>query len=204
MRQHLSCITYQRRKQFIFDRREMDLGIRYENSSGRQVTLRSPHSKDVFPASSPARLACRSATRTRARSSPGTKRLGEIVICAIIQCSNLFLVLVARRKDDDRCGQPFAQSPDDFLAIHIRKAKVENHEIGRKLRRVLKRLLGGARLVELIVRRSLMRHLRTSESVARLRPTVRVVTWRSSVIHLQKWQSTSASIRGGVSVARQD
>ena len=115
----------------------------------------------------------------------GTKWLREIIIGAVVERTNLLLILVAGRKNDDRRRQPFAQPPNDFLTIHVGQTEIKNHEIGRKLRSMFECLVRGGRFVELILSVRKFRAKKSSELVARLRPIRCVVMWQSLVKQLQ-------------------
>ena len=74
------------------------------------------------------------------------ERLGQVVVRAELQADDLVHLLVARGQEQDgRLGSRAAQAPEHLEAVHARQADVEDHEIGRAVRRDLEALLAVAR-----------------------------------------------------------
>src|SRR5205823_845398 len=59
----------------------------------------------------------------------GAKRLGEIVVGAVVQRLDLLLLLISNGKNDNRRSQPFAKPAQDLLTIHIGQAQIENYQV---------------------------------------------------------------------------
>ena len=49
-------------------------------------------------------------------------------------------------------GEPLAQLPQHILAVHVGQAQVENHQVGRLLRRLLERFVAGGGFVQPVAR----------------------------------------------------
>jgi hypothetical protein len=58
------------------------------------------------------------------------KGLGDIVVSTRDQRRNLLLLTVTDGKDNDGCGAPLPQSPDNLDSIEIGKPQIENNHIG--------------------------------------------------------------------------
>ena len=58
------------------------------------------------------------------------ERLGDVVVGAEIEGCHLLGLGGAHRQHDDRQLRPFADPRDHLLAVEIRQAEVEDHEIG--------------------------------------------------------------------------
>src|SRR5437879_3289700 len=62
-----------------------------------------------------------------------SKRFGEVIIRAVVQCGDFVLLAVAHRKDDNRDATPFAQTLQNGNAVEIGKAEIEDYCIGLAL-----------------------------------------------------------------------
>ena len=76
-------------------------------------------------------IRCRSAVAHARQQLADIERLVDVVVGAEIERLDLFGFALARRQDDDRHIGPFARPPDDVLAVAIRQAKIEQHDVGR-------------------------------------------------------------------------
>ena len=56
--------------------------------------------------------------------------LGQVIVCACVQRSDLVLLVLADREDNDRDLGPLAQLPGDRNPVRVRQADVENDQIG--------------------------------------------------------------------------
>ena len=87
------------------------------------------------------------------------ERLGQVVVRAQLEADDLVHLLVARRQEQHRRLVARAAQPAQHLeAVHARQAHVEDHEIGRAVRRDLEAFLAVARdghLVALLLERVL-------------------------------------------------
>ena len=63
------------------------------------------------------------------------ERLVDVVVGAEIERLDLFGLALARRQHDDRHVGPFARAPDHVLAVAVRQAEIEQHDVGRFRRR---------------------------------------------------------------------
>ena len=145
-------MAYQGRQQLIFIRRQVYFHAESENPPGCEVDFQIAAFEAGFAGlvAGPAYVTeCNAeAQQELARA----KWLCKIVICTIIQGGDLLFLLIASREHNNGSRQPFAQSLDGFLSVHIGKAQIKNDGIRRKLRRMLQCLSCRTNLVYLIVR----------------------------------------------------
>ena len=94
--------------------------------------------------------------RTRATSSTGTERLGDVVVGAGVEALHQRLGLGLRGDEDDRC-EPLAVAALDALArleaVHPRHHDVEEHQIGLLRLERLDRVDSVRRLEDLVALR---------------------------------------------------
>ncbi len=79
---------------------------------------------------SPVGVAWRCATRKRASSSAGAKGFGDVVVRAVVQGCDFVFFAVAHRKNNDRNLAPFAQALENSYAVHVRKPKIQQDDLG--------------------------------------------------------------------------
>src|SRR5688572_13977293 len=63
------------------------------------------------------------------------KWFGQVIIRALIKCSDLIAFTISYRENDDRALRPFTQARANFHTIHIWQTQIENHNIGFNRRR---------------------------------------------------------------------
>ena len=94
---------------------------------GERRRRRSSPARRVRPCAPPVR-----SERADPRQQFGdAERLDDVVVGAGIERGDLLDLRLPHRKDQDRHARPFADAPDDLLAVEIRQAEVEDDEIGR-------------------------------------------------------------------------
>jgi hypothetical protein len=71
------------------------------------------------------------------------ERLDDVIVGAGVQCRDLLALSLPHGKDQDGDAGPFANAPDDVLAVEIGQSKIENDEIGRVGGRVCDALAAG-------------------------------------------------------------
>ena len=59
------------------------------------------------------------------------ERLVDVIIRAEIERLDLLGFALARRENDDRHVGPFARARDHVLAVAVRQAEIEQHDVGR-------------------------------------------------------------------------
>src|SRR5438105_10650449 len=70
--------------------------------------------------------------------------LGQVVVSAKVQSDNLVAFGFTRGEHDDWRACSLADGSDDIQAVHIRQAKIEEHQVGMKARIRVQRVLAGA------------------------------------------------------------
>ncbi len=128
MCQHTAAIVHEHLQQVVFLGRKGDELVVDPDLVARQVDLDRSVGRNLTVG-----LAGRTLTQVcidARQQNFGTERLGDIVVGAHGQGRHRLLVLGARGEDDDRRVGPLAQRRDDLLTVHVRKAKVEQDQVG--------------------------------------------------------------------------
>jgi len=116
MREHFPGMFDQRYEQLIFKRGEMDRLLPNRDSSRSDINHQVANGKNRRLSAAPGvSERCSHAGQQLSHS----KRFRDVVVCPIIQSLHLLALLVARRKHDDRCGEPFAEPSEDFMPFHV-------------------------------------------------------------------------------------
>ena len=144
MREDLAGVLQERGQQLVFDRREMNFHALHEHAAGGEVDLQVALLEDRRVAAGACGVADGDADAGQQLGR--AEGLGEIVVGAVIEGGDFLRFLIAGGDDDDRRGEPRAKLLENFLAVDVGEAEVEDHEVGRALLGEQQPLLAGVGL----------------------------------------------------------
>ena len=129
VRQYLVGVVCQQAQELVLDRRQMQLLAIHRGDAGIKIDMQLTGIERAL-GDNAARLRIRKAPERRANAREqllDRKRLGQVVVGAGIECTNLVRILAARRNHNNRHTRPCAHRLHHLDTIHIGQAQIEQH-----------------------------------------------------------------------------
>ena len=134
-RQHHAAVLEQGPEEVELLGRELHVARCRPCTSRRPASMRISPCVSTPPARRPAaRVARRRIDLTRATSSRGVERLGQVVVGADLEADDLVDVVVARRQHDDRHLRATRGRAADLEPVDVGQVEVEHDQVGRRRR----------------------------------------------------------------------
>lgn len=129
VRQYLVGVMRQQAQELVLNRRQVQLLAIHRGNAGIKIDMQLAGIERALGGNT-ARLRIRKAPERRANAREqllDRKRLGQVIVGASIERTNLVRILAARRDHDDRHARPCAHRLHHLDAVHIGQTQVEQH-----------------------------------------------------------------------------